>query len=185
MAMVSYNHYDHHAKRIWRGRHLVIIGLHAFTVMHVALRLVGIGSGCVIVFGLLTGKRVDQWTALFLASTAATSATGFGFPFDHLLPSHLVGIISLLVLAVAVAARYAFRLARAWRRVYVIAAMTALYLNVFVLVVQLFRKVPALTALAPTQSEPPFAVVQLLLLVLFVTLTAVAAIRFRSEPGGV
>src|SRR5439155_9336789 len=158
------------------------MSLHAYTVMHVVLSLVGIGSGCVITFGLFTGKRADRWTALFLASTAATSATGFGFPFDHLLPSHAVGVISLLALAVAIAARYAFHLARAWRRVYVIAAMTALYLNVFVLVVQLFRRVPALTALAPTQSEPPFAVVQLLVLALFMTLTAVAAIRFRSEP---
>ena len=163
----------------------MIMSLHAFTLVHVVLSLVGIGSGCVIVFGLLTGKRVDRWTALFLTSTAATSATGFGFPFDHLLPSHVVGIISLLVLAVAIVARYAFHLARAWRRVHVITAMTALYLNVFVLVVQLFRRVPALTALAPTQSEPPFAVVQLLVLALFVTLTAVAAIRFRSEPGGI
>ena len=161
-----------------------MMSLDAFTLVHVVLSLVGIGSGCVIVFGLLTGKRVDRWTALFLVSTVATSATGFGFPFDHLLPSHVVGVISLLVLAVAIVARYAFHLARAWRRVYVIAAMTALYLNVFVLVVQLFRRVPALTALAPTQSEPPFAVVQLLVLALFVTLTAVAAIRFRSEPVG-
>ncbi len=162
----------------------MIMCLRAFTVVHVVSSLVGIGSGCVIVFGLLIGKRVDRWTALFLASTAVTSATGFGFPFDHLLPSHVVGLISLLVLAVAIIARYAVHLARAWRRVYVIAAMTALYLNVFVLVVQLFRRVPALTALAPTQSEPPFAVVQLLVLALVVTLTAVAVIRSRSEPGG-
>jgi len=160
------------------------MSLHAFTVVHVVLSLVGIGSGCVVVFGLLTGKRADRWTALFLTSTAATSATGFGFPRDHLLPSHVVGGISLLVLAAAIAARYTFHLARAWRRVYVIAAMTALYLNVFVLVVQLFRRVPALTALAPTQSEPPFALAQLFVLALFVALTAVAAIRFLNEPGG-
>src|SRR6266550_1455955 len=157
-----------------KGRRVVIFSLRTFTIVHVVLSLVGIGSGFVVLYGLLARKRLDRWTALFLASTMATSATGFGFPFDHLLPSHVVGVISLLVLAVAIAARYAFHLARAWRRVYVIAAMTALYLNLFVLVVQLFRKVPALTALAPTQSEPPFAVVQLLLLVLFVTLTAVA-----------
>jgi hypothetical protein len=163
----------------------VIFSLRTFTIVHVVLSLIGIGSGFVVLSGLLTRRRVDRWTALFLASTVATSATGFGFPFDHLLPSHVVGVISLLVLAVAIAARYGFHLARAWRRVYVIAAMTALYLNVFVLVVQLFRRVPALTALAPTQSEPPFAVVQLLVLALFVTLTAAAAIRFRSEPGGI
>src|SRR5437773_7084576 len=161
------------------------MSLRAYTVMHVVLSLVGIGSGCVITFGLFTGKRADRWTALFLTSTAATSATGFGFPRDHLLPSHVVGGISLLVLAAAIAARYTFHLARAWRRVYVIAAMTALYLNVFVLVVQLFRRVPALTALAPTQSEPPFALAQLFVLALFVALTAVAAIRFRNEPAGI
>src|SRR6267154_881585 len=116
-----------------------------FTLVHVAFSVIGLASGFVVMSGVLTARRLDGWTALFLASTVATSASGFGFPFDHLLPSHVVGIISLVVLAVAVAARYAFRLARVWRRVYVIAAMTALYLNVFVLVVQLFRKVPALT----------------------------------------
>src|SRR5437870_8951985 len=156
-----------------------------FTLVHVLLSLVGIGAGFVVMAGLLTRKRLNGWTALFLVTTVATSVTGFGFPFDHLLPSHVVGIISLLVLAVAIVARYAFHLARAWRRVYVIAAMTALYLNVFVLVVQLFRRVPALTALAPTQSEPPFALAQLFVLALFVALTAVAAIRFRNEPAGI
>ncbi len=103
-----------------------------FTFVHVLLSLVGIGSGFVVVFGLLTGKRLDGWTALFLATTVATSVTGFLFPFDHLLPSHKVGIISLVVLAVAILARYAFHLTGAWRRVYVISALVALYLNVFV-----------------------------------------------------
>src|SRR5438309_6586960 len=120
-----------------------------FTFVHVLISLVGIGSGFVVLFGLLAGKRLNGWTALFLATTAATSITGFGFPFDHLLPSHIVGGISLVVLAVAAYARYGAHLAGGWRRVYVIGAVVGLYLNVFVLVVQLFRRVPALNALAP------------------------------------
>jgi hypothetical protein len=155
-----------------------------FTIVHVVLSLVGIGSGFVVALGLLGGKRLDGWTAVFLVSTIATSVTGFGFPFDHLLPSHVVGAISLVVLAVAVLARYAFHLAGAWRRTYVISAVVALYFNVFVLVVQLFRRVPALAALAPTQSEPPFAFAQLLVLALFIVLGAGAAIRFRTPPVG-
>src|SRR5712691_7810656 len=107
-----------------------------FTLVHFVISMVGIASGLVVVFGLLTGKRLDGWTALFLATTVATSVTGFGFPFDHLLPSHKVGIISLVVLAVAILARYAFHLTGAWRRIYVISAVVALYLNVFVAVVQ-------------------------------------------------
>ncbi len=108
--------------------------------------------------------------------------TGFGFPFDHLLPSHKVGIVSLLVLAVAIVALYALHLAGAWRRVYVICAVVALYLNVFVLVVQVFEKVPALEAIAPTQKEPPFVITQLVVLVLFGVLGVLAATRFRAEP---
>src|SRR5947209_16218329 len=126
-----------------------------FTFVHVLISLVGIGSGFVVIFGLLAGKRLNGWTALFLATTVATSVTGFGFPFDHLLPSHKVGIISLLVLAIAILARYVFHLAGAWRWIYVVSAMIALYLNVFVGVVQSFLKAPALHALAPTGKEPP------------------------------
>src|SRR2546422_7290377 len=131
----------------------MIFGMAAstFTLVHVMISLVGIVSGFVVVFGLLAGKRLDRWTALFLTSTVATSVTGFGFPFDHLLPSHKVGILSLLVLAVAIIARFVFHLAAAWRGIYVVSAVVALYLNVFVLVVQLFEKVPALRAMAPTQ----------------------------------
>jgi len=153
-----------------------------FTLVHVVISLVGIASGLVVVFGLLTGKRLDGWTALFLATTVATSVTGFGFPFDHLLPSHKVGIISLVVLAVAILARYAFHLIGAWRRIYVISAVAALYLNVFVAVVQAFLKVPALHALAPKQTEPPFLVTQLVVLVLFVVIAIMAAKRFHDEP---
>jgi len=153
-----------------------------YTLVHVLLSLVGIASGMIVLLGLLRGKRLDAWTALFLLSTTATSVTGFGFPFDHSLPSHIVGIVSLVVLALAIAARYLFHLAGAWRRGYVIGAAVALYLNVFVLVVQAFLKVPALKALAPTQAEPPFLVAQLLVLALFAALAIAAAIKFRDEP---
>jgi hypothetical protein len=153
-----------------------------FTLLHVVLSLVGIFAGLVVMFGLVGGKRFDGWTAVFLATTVATSVTGFGFPFDHLLPSHKVGIVSLLVLPVAIAARYAFHLAGVWRRIYVITAAIALYLNIFVLVVQLFLKVPALKALAPTQKEPPFVIAQLAVLVLFAVLAGLATVRFRAQP---
>ena len=153
-----------------------------FTLVHVLLSLAGIGSGVVVVFGLLVRQRLDRWTGLFLATTVATSVTGFGFPFDHLLPSHMVGSVSLLVLALATVARYSFHLAGAWRRVYVICAVIALYLNAFVAVVQAFLKVPALKEMAPTQEEPPFAVAQGLLLLSFVVIGTFAAIRFRTEP---
>jgi hypothetical protein len=153
-----------------------------FTLVHVLLSLVGIASGLVVVFGLLAGKRLDGWTELFLITTVATNVTGFGFPFDHLLPSHKVGIISLVVLTIAILARYAFHLAGGWRRIYVISAVTALYLNVFVGVVQAFLKVPALKTLAPKQTEPPFLVTQLAVLVIFIVVTILAAKRFRNEP---
>jgi hypothetical protein len=153
-----------------------------FTLAHVVLSVLGIGSGVVVMFGLLTGKQRDGWTALFLATTVATSVTGFGFPIDHLLPSHKVGVISLVVLAVAIIARYVLHLRGAWRRIYVVCAAVALYLNVFVGVVQAFEKVPALSALAPKQTEPLFVITQLAVLVLFIGLTIVAAKRFRGEP---
>lgn len=158
----------------------MILGLQPFTFAHVLISLVAIATGFVVLFGMLNAKRLEGWTSIFLVTTVATSLTGFGFPIDIILPSHIVGIISLVVLAVAIIARYAFRLAGPWRVVYVLGAGIALYLNVFVLVVQLFRKVPALNALAPTQSEPPFALTQGAVLVVFVVLVAAAAMRFRS-----
>jgi hypothetical protein len=153
-----------------------------YTFLHVLISLVGIGSGFVVLYGLLTAKRFNGWTAIFLASTVATSVTGFGFPFEHLLPSHKIGILSLVILAVAIFARYARDLAGAWRGTYVVSAAVALYLNVFVAVVQAFEKVPALKAMAPNQKEPPFLVAQLVVLVVFVGLTIRAAKRFRREP---
>ena len=155
-----------------------------YTFLHVLISLVGIFSGLIVMLGLLTRKRFDGVTTVFLATTALTSLTGFGFPFERLLPSHKVGIISLVVLAIAIAARYVFHLAGAWRGIYVVTAATALYLNVFVAVVQAFLKVPALTAFAPTQKEPPFLIAQLVVLTAFVVLTIVAAKRFHLPSVG-
>jgi hypothetical protein len=157
-------------------------GLEIFTLVHVLISLAGIFSGFVVLFGLLTGKRLDGWTAVFLATTVATSVTGFFFPFHGFTPAIGLGIISLVVLALAIYARHARHLAGAWRRVYVISAVAALYFNVFVAVVQAFQKVPALHALAPTQTEPAFKIAQLAVLALFVVLAIAAAIRFRNEP---
>ena len=159
--------------------------LGTYTFLHVLISLVGIGSGLIVMFGLLGGKRLDGWTGLFLATTVLTSVSGFGFPFHHLLPSHIVGLISLVVLAAAIAARYALRLAGPWRWIYVVGSGIALYLNVFVLVVQGFEKVPALKALAPTQKEPPFLVAQLVVLLIFAALIIMAAKRFHIEPESV
>jgi hypothetical protein len=133
------------------------MSLSTFTLVHVLLSLAGIGTGFIVLFGLLNGKRLDGWTAIFLTTTALTSLTGFLFPFEHLLPSHIVGILSLLVLAVAILARYVFHMAGAWRGTYVITAAIALYLNVFVAVVQSFLKIPALHALAPAGKEPSWS----------------------------
>ena len=155
--------------------------LSAFTVFHVLLSLAGIASGLVILYGLLTNKRFDGSTKLFLVTTVATSVTGFLFPVHQFMPGHAVGILSLIVLVLAILGRYRFHLAGAWRRTYVISAAIALYLNVFVLIVQMFQKVPALHALAPTQSEPPFQIAQLATLVLFAVLTIRAAIKFRGD----
>src|SRR6267142_6322157 len=157
--------------------------IETFTVVHTAISLIGIVSGVVVMFGLLGGKQRDKWTALFLLTTVLTSVTGFLFPFDHLLPSHKVGILSLVVLAVAIPARYLFHLAGGWRRTYVLTAVLALYLNVFVLVVQLFLKVPALKALAPTQQELPFVVVQVIVLAIFIWLGTVDQALERDSTG--
>jgi hypothetical protein len=156
------------------------MSLATFTLLHVLISLAGIGSGLVVIVGLISGKRLDDWTALFLITTVLTSLTGFLFPFHELLPSHKIGIISLLVLAIAIYARYGRHMAGAWRRTYVICATLALYFNVFALVVQGFLKVPALKALAPTQTEAPFAVVQLIVLAAFIVLAIFAVKRFHD-----
>ena len=159
--------------------------LQLFTQVHVAISLVAILSGLVVLFGMLTSRRLDHWTSFFLLTTVATSVTGFFFPFHGFTPAIGVGIISLVVLAVAIFTRYARHLAGTWRLLYVISATLALYLNVFVLVVQLFQNVAALKVMAPTQTESPFLVAQLLTLILFVVLGILAAIRFRLSPAPV
>jgi hypothetical protein len=158
----------------------MIFGMTILTFVHVLLSLIGILAGFVVMFGLFTAKPLKGWTAVFIWTTVATSVTGFLFPFHHFLPSHAIGIISLVLLAVAIYAIYGRHLARAWRRVYAVLAMIALYLNMFVLVFQLFDKVPALKVLAPTKTEAPFKEAQLAVLVIFVALTILAAIKSRG-----
>lgn len=155
------------------------MSLHAYTQLHVLISLIGIGSGLIVMYGLLTNRRLDRWTSLFLATTVLTSVTGFGFPFKGVTPAINLGVISLVALSIAYLARYVRDLTGGWRAAYVISASTALYLNVFVLVAQLFEKVPALKALAPTQKEPPFAITQIAVLVVFLGLTILAVRRFH------
>jgi hypothetical protein len=156
--------------------------LNVFTLFHVLISLLGIGSGLIVTYGFLTSKRLDGWTAIYLSTTAATSITGFMFPVDHFMPSHAVGILSLIVLAIAALARYRYQLAGPWRRTYVITSVIAFYFNVFVLVAQMFAKIPALKELAPTQSETPFKVAQLAVLLVFLTIGILATSKFHDAP---
>ena len=157
----------------------------AAVLIHVLISLVGIVSGFVVLFGLIAGKRLNGWTALFLTTTVLTSLTGFFLPAHKILPSHIIGGISVVVLAISIYARYSRHLLGAWRTTYVVTATIALYFNVFVLVFQSFLKVPALKALAPTQSEPPFAIAQGTVLVLFIVLGTIAVKKFHAEPSPV
>jgi len=159
----------------------MIVGLSvgAFTTLHVIISLIGLVSGVVAVAAMLADKRPGPWTAVFLCSTVLTSATGFLFHSAKIGPPHILGVLSLIVLALACAALYGFRLRGAWRPVYVISALLALYFNAFVAVVQAFDKIAALKALAPTGSEPPFLVAQLVLLGVFVALGVLATRRFH------
>ena len=155
------------------------MSLATYTTVHVIISLVGIASGFLVLFGLLRGTLLTRWNSLFLITTVLTSVTGFGFPNTKVTPGIVVGILSLIVLAIAIFALYARHLNGVWRRTYVITAMIALYFNVFVLVVQLFEKVPAIHTLAPTQTEAPFKIAQLLVLVLFIAFITAAARKFR------
>ncbi|MEA2920648.1 MAG: hypothetical protein QOF07_611 [Bradyrhizobium sp.] len=163
---------------------IVGMSLSAFTTLHVIISLVAIVAGIIVMFGLLGSNRMPGLTAAFLVLTILTSVTGFLFPFEKLLPSHIVGILSLVLLAIACVALYVMNLAGAWRWIYVATAMIALYLNVFVLVIQSFLKVPPLHTLAPSvpPSEPPFLVVQGVVLVFFVVVIIGAVRRFRPRP---
>src|ERR1700722_1068807 len=160
------------------------LSLSTFTMLHVIISLVGIVSGLIVLSGLLGSNRMPGLTALFLLTKILTSLTGFGFPFTALLPSHIIGILSLVLLAIACIALYGMKLSGAWRWIYAVTAMISLYLNVFVLVIQSFLKVPALHALAP--GEPPggpvFGVVQGVVLVFFVLVIIGAVRRFRPMP---
>jgi hypothetical protein len=160
------------------------MSLSTFTAVHVIISLIAIVSGILVMFGLLGSKRMPGLTAIFLLFTILTSATGFLFPFEKLLPSHMVGILSLVLLAIALIALYGMKLSGAWRWIFVVTAMTSLYLNVFVLVIQAFLKVPALHALAPSvpPSEPPFAIIQGIVLLFFVVVIIGAVRRFRPTP---
>jgi hypothetical protein len=159
----------------------VSFNLATFTLVHTLLSVVGILAGMVVVGGLMAGVRFKGWIATYLVTTILTNATGFGFPFVVLMPSHILGVISLIILPVAVLALYSKHLAGGWRTAFVVITVVALYFNVFVLVVQLFRKVPAMIALAPTQKEPPFVATQLLILALFIVLGRAALRGFREE----
>jgi hypothetical protein len=159
----------------------MILGMstYAFTLLHVVISLIGIVTGSIVLFGMLAGKRLDVWTAIFLATTVLTSVTGFLFPIARIGPPHIVGVISLVALAIAILALYVYRLEGAWRWIYVVTAVLSLYLNVFVGVVQAFQKLSFLEPLAPTQSEPPFLIAQAAVLGIFVLLGVLASSRFR------
>src|SRR5215210_7222031 len=148
----------------------MILDITTLTLGHTIISIVAIATGLVVVGAMIAGLRLDGWTGLFLVTTTLTSITGFFFPFTQLLASHNVGIISLVILPFVVAARYWKQLVGPWRGIYVVGTVLVLYLNFFVLLVQLFRRIPALLVSAPKQTEPPFVVTQLLVLALFVWL---------------
>jgi len=164
----------------------MIVGMSvgAFTLLHVLITLVAIGSGLIVVGGMFASHKLPGTTAIFLFTTALTSVTGFLFPIHGFTPALGVGILACLILLVALFALYKEHLAGAWRWVYVIAAIASLYLNVFVLVAQSFMKVLALNVLAPTQSEPPFAITQAAVLAIFSLIALIAVVKFRPVTKG-
>src|SRR5438046_5191585 len=156
--------------------------LQIYTIIHTLISLIAIFTGIVVVFGMLAGAQLNGWTKWFLITAVATTLTGFFFPFHGFTPAIGLGIISLPFLALTIYARYSNPLGDAWRWIYAIGAVICLYFNLFVLVVQAFEKIPVLHAIAPTQTEPPFKLTQLVVLLGSVLLAIVAAIRFRPEP---
>jgi hypothetical protein len=156
--------------------------LQIYTFIHTLISLIAIFAGIVVLFGMIAGKRLDRWTKWFLVTAVLTTITGFFFPFHGFTPAIGLGIISLPFLALTILARYRKKLAGAWRGIYVVGAVICLYFNLFVLVVQSLEKIPALHALAPTQSESPFKVTQLAVLTVSILLAVVALVRFRPEP---
>lgn len=161
----------------------MILTLQAYTIFHVVISLIAILAGFIVLYGWLTARRLDGWTLIFLVFTLATSVTGFFFPFHGFTPAIGTGILSVVVLLAAFAGLYAFHLEGSWRWVYLISAAIALYLNVFVLIIQAFLKIPPLHALAPNGNETPFAVVQGIVLALFVIGGFLAVRRYRPVAG--
>ena len=161
----------------------MILGLSvgAFTLLHVAISLIAIGSGLIAVGGMFASRRLPVTTALFLLTTILTSVGGFFFPIHGFTPGLGVGGVSCVTLAIALFAYYGKRLAGGWRWIYVITAIASLYFNVFVLIAQSFVKVAALAALAPTQSDPPFVVTQAAVLAIFALIGIVALVTFRPN----
>lgn len=157
------------------------LSIENFTILHTAISLIAIASGLVVLAGMLRARRLPGWTAVFLVTTVFTSVTGFMFPINGLTPAIVFGLISIVILVIALAALYLKHLSGAWRWIYVTTALVALYLNVFVLIVQFFQKLPALQKLAPTQSEPPFLIAQAAALIAFLILGAMAARKFRPD----
>jgi hypothetical protein len=157
------------------------LSIENFTILHTAISLIAIASGLIVLAGMLRARRLPGWTAVFLVTTILTSVTGFMFPINGLTPAIVFGLISIVILVIALAALYLKHLSGAWRWIYVTTALVALYLNVFVLIVQSFQKLPALQKLAPTQSEPPFLIAQAAALIAFLILGAMAARKFRPD----
>ncbi|MBI3507290.1 MAG: hypothetical protein HY059_20845 [Proteobacteria bacterium] len=155
------------------------LSISAFTTLHVLISLVGLAAGVVVLAAMLANRHDGTWTAVFLVTTLATSVTGFMFPFDRIGPAHVVGLLSLAVLAAAIFALQTRRLTGIWRQVYVVASVIAFYLNAFVAVVQAFQKIGFLADLAPTQSEPPFQIAQLAVLAACAATGYLAVRRFR------
>jgi hypothetical protein len=156
------------------------MSLASYTILHVIICFLAIGSGFIVLFGLLSGKLLSPWNGFFLITTVLTSVTGFLFPYTKVTPGIILGILSMIVLVIAIAALYIFHLDGGWRRTYAITALMALYFNLFALVAQTFEHVPAIHALAPTGTETPFKLAQLTLLILTVIFITIAAKRFRN-----
>jgi hypothetical protein len=155
------------------------MSLRTFTYLHVYISLIAIGAGFIVVYGMIAAKRVPVLTAVFLFMTALTSLTGFLFPFKGVTPADVLGILSLIVIVIAIIARRRSQTSGVWRGTYVISSILALYFNFFVLIVQSFQKIPSLHALAPTQTEPPFKLAQLITLIIVIALTTMAFKKYR------
>lgn len=157
------------------------LSLEGFLLLHVVISMIGIFAGFIVLGGMYASNKLPGWTAIFLLTTILTSVTGFLFPITIFTPALGVGILSMILLAVAVLAYYVYGLAGHWRVIYVVTAVTSLYLNLFVFLVQSFLKVTFLQHLAPTQGEPPFIISQSVLLAVFIILGAIAALKFHPE----